>query len=201
MKLLDTLFGRVKPARSRAEQLFAISTAVVTLETRLDLKPTGRGGLAIRPLTASDFQETQTQMMQLLQTSAKETGSQVAVSKDEFGYLWVVVHDDQFEDVVSTLYAANISMADAGYLNQILAALFQFSSNDGKEIDWIYNFKRASFYPFIPLQTGQRRDNAEELRLASVMQGELPIEKDPAQWYALWGAPLEAAKANKAEEV
>lgn len=199
MKLLDSLFGRTKPVRSRADQLFAISTAAVTLQTQLSVKPTGRGGLALRPLSASEFAETEKEMRQLLETGAKETGSRLALAKDEYGYRWVVVEDEQFEDVVSTLYAATISMADAGYMDQVLAALFQFRDEDGREVDWIYNFKRAAFYPFIPLVSGQRRDNATELRLAAVMEKELPVEKDPGHWYALWGAPLDAVESSSEE--
>jgi len=193
VKLLDSLFGRTKPVRSRADQLFAISTAAVTLQTQLNLKPSGRGGLALRPLSASEFGETEKEMRALLETSARETGSRLGLAKDDYGYLWVVVQDEQFEDVVSMLYTATIAMADAGYMDQVLAALFEFRDEDGSEVDWIYNFKRATFYPFIPLVSGQRRDNAAELRLAAVMEKELPIEKDPGHWYALWSAPLHAA--------
>lgn len=193
MKLFDALFGRAKPVRSRAEQLFAISTANVTLETRLNLKATGRAGLALRPLSASEFEETEKEMRQLLDATAKDTGAKVALEKDDYGYQWVVVRDDRFEDTVSTLYTATISMSDAGYADQLLAALFQFEDENEREAYWVYNFKRSSFYPFIPLVKGTRRDNARELRLSAVMEGELPVEKDPAQWYALWGAPLDAA--------
>ena len=197
MKLLDVILGRTKPVRSRAEELFAISTSAVTLQTRLNLKPTGRAGLAVRPLQASEFEATEKEMRGLLEVASRETGGLVALAKDEYGYLWVVVEDEQFEDVVATLYTATIALSDAGYLDRVLAALFQFSDEDGKEICWIYNFKRGRFYPFIPLRTtGQRRDNAEELRLTAVMEGELPIEKDPSQWYALWGAPLDAKQRS-----
>ncbi len=199
MKLLDVLFGRTKPVRSRAEGLFAVATAAVTLETQLRLKPTGRGGLAIRPVSASDFSATEAEMRRILDLSSKETGARVALAKDDYGYLWVVARDDRFEDVVSTVYAASLTIADGGYLDQVLAAMFPFVDEDGQEVAWIYNFKRARFYPFVPLKTGQRRDNATELRLAAVMEHELPIERDPAQWYALWDAPLAAADTSSEE--
>jgi hypothetical protein len=54
---------------------------------------------------------------------------------------------------------------------------------------WIYSFKLGSYYPFVP-KSGKQRDTAMEFRLRSLMQKELPIEKDMAKWYPMWGMPL-----------
>lgn len=192
MKLLDAILGRPKQPRSHEEDLLALATAGVSLETQLGLRSTGRGGLALRPVSASAFEATEDEMRRLLETGAREDGSSLAVVMDAYGYLWVVVHDEQLEDIVSSVYAATIAMADGGFRDQILAALFEFE-RDGKKVCWVYNFKRARFYPFLPLPAGQRRDNAEELRFAALMKEELPLEEDVSHWYGLWGAPLGAA--------
>jgi hypothetical protein len=49
--------------------------------------------------------------------------------------------------------------------------------------------KRGTFYPFAP-RTGQTRDNEFELRVRSFLGTDLPIEKDLAQWMALWNLPV-----------
>jgi len=37
----------------------------------------------------------------------------------------------------------------------------------------------------------KQRDNAAEMRLGVVMEGEnIPVEKSLEQWYALWGIPF-----------
>jgi hypothetical protein len=55
----------------------------------------------------------------------------------------------------------------------------------------LYNYKRGTFYPFVP-DRNRTRDNAFELRLSSVLRGELQIETELEKWYALWGIPLDA---------
>jgi hypothetical protein len=54
----------------------------------------------------------------------------------------------------------------------------------------VYGYKRGTFWPFVPTGEDQERDNAEELRLKSELEGELPIEPDLTRWLALFDAPL-----------
>jgi hypothetical protein len=55
---------------------------------------------------------------------------------------------------------------------------------------FIYNFKRGSFYPFVPAGGTQARDTEEELRLKAQIGAELPIEPELARWFPLWEVPL-----------
>ena len=54
----------------------------------------------------------------------------------------------------------------------------------------IYGYKRGTFWPFIPIGDGQKRDNAGELRLKNDLEDELPFEEDLTRWMGLFGAPL-----------
>ena len=58
-------------------------------------------------------------------------------------------------------------------------------------MDLIYGFKRGTFWPFVPTGEDQERDNAEELRLKSELEKELPVEPDLTRWLGLFDAPLE----------
>lgn len=51
-----------------------------------------------------------------------------------------------------------------------------------------FNFKQAAFYPFVP--KGKQKDSSYEFRLRSIMEKELPIEKEVERWYPLWDIPL-----------
>ena len=55
MGLTDVLFGRKKLPKAQQEKLFAISTARITLETELGLKPTGDAAVVFKPLSAAEF--------------------------------------------------------------------------------------------------------------------------------------------------
>lgn len=192
MGFFDTLFGRTKPVKSKSEQLFAMSTASVTLQTKLDLQAAGVAGIVFRPVDSAYFREAEQELDQLLTLSGKESAVKVRRETDSFGFRWVILQDQAFEDLVATIHMVSLTLTDKGFGEQLLAAVFRFNEGDASDraVYWIYNYKRGSFYPFIPESGTERRDNAAELRFATVMDRELPVEKAAEHWFALWGTPF-----------
>lgn len=188
MGFLDALFGRSKPVKVQTEQLFKIATARITLEMQLGISPAPDAGVVYRPVQSSAFEETEREIGDLLRLSAQESNSRITQRGDDYGFRWVVVHDEDFEDLVSQIHMVTLTLADRGFRDQLLAAAFRFDK-DGAPIYWLFNYKRGAFYPFAPLP-GQRRDNGVELRYGAVMERELAVEKQPDQWYPLWGIPF-----------
>jgi hypothetical protein len=94
--------------------------------------------------------------------------------------------------MVAALHMVSQSLLDEGYSEQLLATVFRFNDERMRPIYWIYNYKRGTFYPFVPRpdSNSHHRDNAEELHLSAAMDKEMPIEKDLDRWYALWGLPF-----------
>jgi hypothetical protein len=189
MSFLDAIFGRAKPVKAKTEQLFAISTAAITLDTRWGLTPAGVGAVVFKPLTSSYFGEAQRELDDLLGLVGTEQGSTIERDKDEFGYQWVIVRDDNFEHLVAAIHMVTLTLQEHGFKDQLLAAAFRFDGERDGPVYWLYNYKRGAYYPFAP-RPGHRRDNDEEMRLGAVMERELPIEKNLDQWYALWGIPI-----------
>jgi hypothetical protein len=186
MGFLDSLLGKSRLPKPKPDKLFAISTAYVTLNTNLSLKAEG-AGICFKPLEASRFASAEVELRELLQQSCKETNTQYIIKKDSFGYTWVVLNDPEFEGLVSTLYMVSETLADGGFGEQLLCAVFKF--RDESDVYWIYNFKQASFYPFAPLPD-KKRNSSYEFRLRSIMEKELPIEKEVERWYPLWDIPV-----------
>jgi hypothetical protein len=189
---LDTLFGRSKPVKSKSEQLFAMATASITLQTKLDLQAANAGGIVFRPVESSYFRQAEEELRQLLDLSSKESAVQARTETDNLGFRWVVLNDPSFEDLVATIHMVSLTLTDKGFGEQLLAAVFRTNQLDAgnRPVYWVYNYKRGSFYPFVPQGAEQRRDNAAELHFAAIMDGELPVEKAPEHWYALWGIPF-----------
>jgi hypothetical protein len=102
----------------------------------------------------------------------------------------MILKDPDFEDLVVGLNAVNGALRDGGYADRVLCALFPFKDEKGRDVYWIYNVKRAAFYPFVPAGGEQQRDNEHELRLKAQLGSELPIEEDLSRWFPLWGVPL-----------
>ena len=194
MALTDILFGRKRLKGAKLEKLFALSTARITLEVELGLKPAGVAAVVFKPLSASEFARAENEIDELLGVAAQTSGSEVRRRQDSFGYQWLVVKDRDFEDLVTSVHLVSSELQARGFGEQLLAALFAFESGkqDGEGSTYlIYGYKRGAFWPFIPTGQGQERDNAEELRLKNELEGELPIEPDLTRWLGLFDAPLE----------
>ena len=192
MGLRDVLFGRSKLKDAAGERLFAISTARITLETELDLKPAGSAGVCFKALSAGEFVRAENELQQLLDSVATESGSRVERRSDDFGFEWLVVRDADFEDLVASVHLVASELEARGFGPQLLAAVFPFEGRgfDGGRVFWIYGFKRGAFWPFVPRGEGKERDNAEELELKAKLEKELPIEEDLSRWFAVFDAPL-----------
>jgi hypothetical protein len=189
--LANVLFGRKKLKDPARERLFAISTARITLETELDLKPAGSAGVCFKPLSAGEFVRAENELQQLLDAVANESGSKVERRSDEFGFEWLVVRDQDFEDLVATVHLVASELEARGFGPQLLAAVFPFEGSfKEKKVYWIYGFKRGAFWPFVPTGEKQERDNAEELELKAKLEKELPIESDLTRWFGVFDAPV-----------
>jgi hypothetical protein len=186
---LDALLGGKKKLKAPArDRLFAMTTAQVTFETSLGLKHRNAAGIVFQPIATSDFNSIVAETEELLRGSAEDTGTKVETSEDQFGYRWIVLRDDDFEDLVVAVNVVSSQLEAAGYGDRLLAAVFAFEEN-GQPIYFIYNFKRGAYYPFVP--KGERqRDTERELRLKAQVAEELPIEQELERWFPLWDIPL-----------
>ena len=191
MGLTDILFGRKRLKGAKLDKLFALSTAQVTLDAELGLKPAGVAAVVFKPLSAGEFARVEQEIDELLGVAAQSAGSEVRRRSDSFGYEWLVVRDRDFEDLVTTTHLVSSELEARGFGAQLLAAVFAFDARE-RRIHLIYGFKRGTFWPFVPTGEDQERDNAEELRLRNELQDELPIEPDLTRWLGLFDAPLEA---------
>jgi hypothetical protein len=183
------LGGKRKLKQPAPDRLFAMTTAQITLDTGLDIKHRQAAGIVFQPLGTADFQGLVKEAQQLVEGMAEEHGSKIESSEDEYGYRWLVLRDPDFEDLVVSLNTVSSELQAGGYGDRLLACVFAFEEN-GRPLYFIYNFKRGSFYPFVPAPGDKQRDNERELRLKSQLGAELPWEEDMTRWFPLWEIPL-----------
>jgi len=186
--LRDVLFGRKKLPEPKADRLFALTTAAVTLQTELGLTTAGAAAIAFKPQSSGEFRSAFDDVDQLVEAVAQQSGSQVERRSDEYGYDWIVLHDDELEDLVTTAHALASELTAKGFGSQLLAATFRFQGGQNP-VYFIYGFKRGAWWPFVP-SGDQKRDNATELELKAKLERELPIEADLTRWLALFDAPV-----------
>src|SRR4051794_6074833 len=187
MGFLDVLRGKRQLRQPTEDRLFAMTTAVVSMQES-GLEPTGTVAMVFQPLGTADFDQIVSDMVEVLNMTGEEAGTQIESRDDTFGYRWMVLTDPDFEDLVVGLNAVNGALHDGGYADRVLAAVFPFQDRRGRHVLFIYNVKRATYYPFVARRDAdQSRDSEEELRLKARFERELPMEQDLGRWFPLWG--------------
>ncbi|MDF3297210.1 PspA-associated protein PspAB [Streptomyces tropicalis] len=192
MGLLDILLGRTKPVAPDLDRLFALPSAAVTLEAAAGFTPTGQGAVCFATVEGGAFEQTHREVQELLDADTDRDGSPVELSRDAYGYSWLVSRrpPDRLPELVNDLHAVNSSLEGNGFGPQLLCSLAGFHDGSGRRLALVYLYKRGTFYPFAPLPgSGQRRDSALELQVKAALADDLRIEQDLSRWFPVWGAP------------
>lgn len=190
-KLLGILTGHVEPTPSQERGIFAAAQAAISLEAQAGYRFSGTAALVFRSREQGSFRRTEQEMSEILQALAESEGSRFSLREDRYHYAWLVVQDPEIEDALTLIHAAADTIQEAGFGFLLMCAVLVFQGEQNLYL--IHNYKSGKFYPFVPTDPQGRpgtRNNAEELRLAALLKGELPWEDDLTNWYALWDPPL-----------
>jgi hypothetical protein len=188
--LRDTLFGRTKPVAPKLDNLFALPSAALTLQTELDLVTSGEAGLCFKGGSGESTITSDADLIALL--NFDESDGKVSLTTDDLGFKWLVINDADIESLVTRIHGANTALVENGLGARLLCAVFGFvpSAPPGEgAVRLVYLLKQGTFYPFAPTGPNQR-NNELELRVQSFLSGDLPMEKDLSRWMALWNLPV-----------
>ncbi|MDT9593823.1 hypothetical protein RDV89_12140 [Nocardioides zeae] len=188
MGLWDAIRGRRAPRQANLDALFAVPSAAVTLQTAVDLQPTGVGSVCFRAAEGAAFRTAQSDIVALLEADPRTPA--VERSVDDFGFTWLVVRrqPDDVAGLCTDLHAVNVLLEEQGFSPSLLCSVVGFRSGEGRSVGLVYLYKQGTFYPFAP--TGpERRDNLLEITVRDQLAGEIPVEQSLQRWLALWGAP------------
>ena len=210
MSLLDRLRSVLGTAAESSaqrdadpEDLFGMSTAHMTMRADLGYDAIPAAALCFSGVDSTDFADAVDEVSAILDAGREETGTDFSLVDDDHGYRWVVLEDEDPEDLVTGMHFAADTLVERGYGSRLLAAVFGFESPGGAGVSngaaaangtgsdsaerayWIYSFRRGSYYPFAP-RGGRERDSSVEFRLESRLDGELDVESDREYWYPLW---------------
>jgi hypothetical protein len=187
---LDVITGRRKLAKPAPDRLFAMSTAYVTFETSLGLTSRGTAAIVFQPLSTADFAAIVKDMEEVVRGTAADSGTTVESSDDSYGYRWLILRGQDFDQLVVGINAVSTALEGGGYGERVLCAVFALQDEQRRPVYWIYNYKRGFFYPFVPARGSEQRDNERELVLKAQIGAELPLEPELARWFPLWGIPI-----------
>ena len=201
VKIVDVLLGRTKPVQANFDHLFGLPGARITLEAAEGLRPTGEAGVCFKPAAGQPFAATSAEIDELLNLGDK---GKVRDETDSFGYRWIVLDADDFEDLVNRVHVVNTTLEENGYGPQLLCSVFGFEAVPGGAADpatgngaakvagtyLVYLYKRGTFYPFVPLPEAERRDGEGERNLNGTLTSDLAMEPELERWFPLWGLPV-----------
>ena len=190
MGFFDVITGKSKLAGPAPDRLFAMSTAYVTLETGLGITSRGAAAIVFQPLATADFESILREMEEVVRATAADSGTTVTSTDDAYGYRWLVLRGKDFDDLVVGINAVSGALETGGYGDRVLCAVFAFEDDQGRRLYWIYNYKRGTFYPFVPATGEQQRNNERELQLKAQIGRDLPVEEELERWFPLWGIPV-----------
>jgi len=190
MGFLDPLLGRRKTKASAPDRLFAITTAYVSLEAEHGIATAGAAAIVFQSLPTGDFNQIVADVEETVRGTGQETGTNVETKDDEFGYRWMILRDTDLEDLAVGVNAVSDALEINGYKDRVLCAVFAFKDTDGSPLYLIYNYKRGSWYPFVPATGDKQRNTERELQVKACLGTELPLEAELDRWFPLWGIPI-----------
>lgn len=190
MGLRDTIFGRTKQVAPQLDNIFALPTAALTLQSELDLVTSGQAGLCFKAGSGESTLATDADITELL--NFDELKDSFSLTTDDLGFKWLVINDPTIDGLVTKIHAANTTMVEHQLGPRLLCAVFGFvpATPPGEgSVRLVYLLKQGTFYPFAPTGANQR-DNELELRVKSFLGTDLVMEKDLSRWMALWNLPV-----------
>ena len=187
MGLRDVLFGRKRLKEAKRDALFALPSAAVSMEVELGLRPAGVAAVVFKPLSAGEFVRAENEMQELLDVAARESSSRVERRSDDYGYEWLIIRDEQFEDLVTTVHLVAGELAERGFGPQLLAAVTRF---DGGSIPPTSSTATSAARSAVRADRGAR---ARQRRGAGAEgeAGERAAHRaGHPMWFALYGLPI-----------
>jgi hypothetical protein len=178
-------------SKTDSDVLFSLSSAYLTIESKMGLKNSGRCALSLKNISGMYFNEMKDDIKRFLDISKTDFELTYRTVTDSYGYLWVILEGKRMEDLLAGISAVGDTVDEKGFSNQLLAAIFEFTDNRNRKEYLIYNYKRNRFYPFVPLDNGKKsRNTEEEMKIMATIGDEVPLERDMTLWYPLWDLPL-----------
>ncbi|HET7389490.1 MAG TPA: hypothetical protein VFJ51_01605, partial [Nitrososphaeraceae archaeon] len=112
--------------RTDSDAIFSLSSAYITLETKLGLKSTGRCALSLKSADGMHFTEMKDSIQRFLNISKSDIELKNRMVVDSYSYLWVVLEGKSMADILAGISAIGDTVQERGFSKQLLVAIFEF---------------------------------------------------------------------------
>jgi hypothetical protein len=195
-KFIDRIDSSRK-TNSDSDAIFTLSSAHISLETRLNLIYIGRCGICIKKTEADvTFDGLKLSIENLLEASKKtdlELSYDVSIN-EYYGLLWLVIDTRSIEDSVACVTVVSETLEQEEHRILLKSAVFEFGKKGSEHQPYYltYDYELDKFYPFVPMIERQKaRNSREELKMIrAVSNDNLPLEEDESKWEPIWHLPF-----------
>ncbi len=123
-----------------------MSTAYVTMDAELGYESIGVGALCFSGVDSNSFHEAVDEVVAILE-AGRETGTDFSVSEDDHGYHWVILEDDDTEDLITSMHFAADTFVEHDYGSRLLAAVFGYEDRRSGDPPTGSTPSAGAFYP------------------------------------------------------
>ena len=191
MRFFGKFIKKKYNSKTDSDVIFSLSSAYFTIESKMGLKNSGRCALSLKSISGMYFNEMKDDIKRFLDISKTDFELTYRTVIDSYGYLWVILEGKKMEDLLAGISAVGDTVDEKGFSNQLLAAIFEFTDDKNRKEYLIYNYKRNTFYPFVPLVMVQNQGILRrKMKIMATIGDEVPLERDITLWYPLWDLPL-----------
>ena len=101
-RLADSRDGPV----SDSDAVFSLSSAHITMETKLGLAFSGKSAICLKDVSGMQFEEMKNELARFFDINRTDLGLRYRMTTDSYGYLWIVLEGDKIEDMLAAVMAA-----------------------------------------------------------------------------------------------
>ena len=195
-RFVDSI-GNNRKTNSDSDAIFTLSSAYISLETKLNVIYTGRCGICIKKTeTDVSFNRLKLSIENLMEASKKtDLKFSYDVSINEYhGLVWLVIDARSIEDSVACVTVISEILEQEGPRILLKSAVFEFGKKGSIHQPYYltYDYELDKFYPFVPIIGRQKaRDSREEMKMIrAVSNDNLPLEDDESRWDPIWHLPF-----------
>ena len=155
-------------------------------------------GVLLSPSEHSFFDHLGTNIDNIITDGISSSKTRFDIVKDNFGTVWILINDEDFEELISTTYTIVNAVSRVVNPDNVIGSVLKLDLQNSNLLDvykqveggyLIFNSDLLGYYPFVPLK--EERISSLELDLQDILKSSgLETISDMNNWYGISGIPF-----------
>ena len=119
MRFFGKFIKKKYNSKTDSDVIFSLSSAYLTIESKMGLKNSGRCALSLKSISGMYFNEMKDDIKRFLDISKTDFELTYRTVIDSYGYLWVILEGKRMEDLLAGISAVGDTVDEKGFSNQL----------------------------------------------------------------------------------